>query len=259
MWYNSIDAVIFADPPYTFVYAADTIYCTVPSSITPNYEALRQHAMDVLRDHNPSTCVQLFAEGRTLFQASADYNLAPTASFKVSLSGVGILCDKFVTVYFEGTANNGSLSGKKQCALMGNPTYAMTASIDCIFQCHTLISANCEVRVTFRTVVTTWASDSHKISHLCNFKIWQDWYLLGIGEAGFYIFSARETNTRSVNYHNHLAWINWNLIALIMTYICYFAEFLMFHECDVSSCDTVLLPQVKTFSREPFVITWINK
>ena len=184
-----------ADPPYTLVYAADTMYCTVPPSITPNYEALLQHVRDVLRDHNPSTRVQLFAEGRTLFQASADYNLAPTASFKVSLSGVGILCDTFLTVYSEGTTNSGSLSGKKQCSLIGQPTNAMNTNTDCIFRCYTLIATNCGGRVTFRTVLTTWAPDAYKLSLLCDLKIWQDWYLFVAGAAGFYIFSAWERNT----------------------------------------------------------------
>ena len=160
---------------YSLVHAADTVYCTVPTSRTPQHEALLREAIAALTDHDPITCLQLFANGRNQFQTSADYKLSTNASFGVSFSGVGIQCEVFATVYFEKSLDGNFSSGKRECALTDQPFLtSLTTNTTCVFLCYSPVSLNGEVRVTLQILLPNWAHDSHKLSYLCDFELTQD-------------------------------------------------------------------------------------
>ena len=158
--------------PYSFIQAADSAYCTLPPSIGSHNEALLLEVWDALVDRNPTTCLPLFAEGRTFFQATIDYHLSTTESLDVSLSGVGTRCENFVTVHFRGKCLH---SRNEQCGLIGQSEDAATSHIQCVFRCQTLTSGKNDVRVTVMAQVPTWASDSHKLCSLCDFTLTRDW------------------------------------------------------------------------------------
>ena len=147
------------------------MYCTVPTILTPQHETLLNEAIATLTDLDISTCMQPFANGRNMFQASADYHPSTTASFGASFSGIGIQCDEFSTVYFEEIVNGNAISEKKECALFKQTHISVTMSTDCVFLCSSPISLNCEIIVTLNIVSPSWAPDSHKLSHLCDLKI----------------------------------------------------------------------------------------
>ena len=148
------------------------MYCTVPSSSTAQDDALLQEARGFLRDQDFSSCMQLFPDGRRLFQISADYPPNTAVSLSVWFSGVGIQCEKFVTVYFERSTDNCLPSGKEECAFMEQTSNTIIpTNTDCLYRCYTLIYSNGDVRVSFRALSTKWASESHKLSQLCEFRI----------------------------------------------------------------------------------------
>ena len=157
--------------PYSLVYAADTAYCTVPTSVTPQHETLMSEAVATLTDLDTSTCMQPFAGGRSLFQTSAEYFPSTTTSFGLSISGIGIQCDEFLTIYFEKIMNGNLSSKKKECAFSEQTTIPLTMNTNCVFLCSSLSSLDCEVIVTLRIVSPNWAPDSRISSHLCDFKI----------------------------------------------------------------------------------------
>ena len=163
----------FSDP-YSLVYAADTVYCTVPTIITPQHEALLNEAIATLTDLDTSTCMQPFADGRNVFQASADYRPSTTASLNASFSGIGIQCDGFATVYFEETMDGNLASEKRECTLFEQTTLPLTTKTNCVFRCPSSISLNYKSIVTLSIVSLNWAPDSHKSSHLCDMKITQN-------------------------------------------------------------------------------------
>ena len=151
------------------------MYCTVPSSSTPQDDALLQEARRVLRDYDSSSCMQLFPDGRTLFQISADYPANTAPSLSVWFSGVGIQCKKFATVYFERATDNCLPYGKNECSFMEQTRNAITpTNTDCLYRCYTLISSNDDVRVSLRAMSTKWSSELHTLSRLCEFKITPD-------------------------------------------------------------------------------------
>ena len=157
--------------PYSFVYAADTMYCTVLSSVTPQHEAFRAEIVHAVMDGNLSTCIQLFGEGRTMFQASVDYFPNTTVYLDVGLSGTGIQCDKFVTVYWETTAEICWESVKKQCVFRGMTTVEETGNTDCVFRCYTMGPDNGYKRMTLQAIPPRWDPSLLNPSSLCDFKI----------------------------------------------------------------------------------------
>ena len=147
------------------------MYCTVPSSVAPQHEALRQELIEALMDRNSSTCIQLFAEGLTMFQTSIDYLLNTTAYLDVWLSGTGIQCDKLVTVYWETTVDNCWESVKKQCFFLGMTIVEMTGNTSCLFRCHTMGSDHGYMRVTLQVLSPRWDPRLQNQSRLCDFMI----------------------------------------------------------------------------------------
>ena len=138
--------------PFTYVYATDTDYCTVPTSPSPRHETLLRVARDALLDRNLTACMPLFAEGRNLFQTSVDYPTTTRESLDVWFSGTGILCKKCVTIYFEKHTDDCWLSGKRQCVFLGQSINALKTNTDCTFRCHILVPRENEVRVTIKMV-----------------------------------------------------------------------------------------------------------
>ena len=157
--------------PYSVVYAADTLYCTVPTTLSPQHEALLEGTA-ALTDHDPSTCMELFANGKSLFQISADYPLRQTTSFSMSFAGVGVGCKELVTIYFEKSRDGCFSSEKRECAFIEEATTSTSpTSTECMFHCYSPTPLNGAVRVTLRVSSPNWAPDSHKLSHLCDFKL----------------------------------------------------------------------------------------
>ena len=149
------------------------MYCTVPSSVMPHHEALRQELIEAVMDRNSSTCIQLFAEGRAFIQTSVDYLLNTTAYLDVWLSGTAIQYDKFVTVYWENTVESCLESVKKQCIFLGMTTMEVTGNTDCLFRCYTMGSYNVDIRVTLQILSPRWDTSFLNPSRLCDFKITQ--------------------------------------------------------------------------------------
>ena len=161
------------------------MYCTEPCSSVPQDDALLQEAKSVLRDQDSSSYIQLFPDGRTLFQISADYPPITPPSLSVWFSGVGIQCEKFVTVYFERATDNCLPSGKHECAFVEQTSNTITpTNTDCLYRCYALISSKDDVRVSLITLSKEWSSESHKLSQLCEFKLtidyWSFWVHLSV-------------------------------------------------------------------------------
>ena len=137
---------------------------------------------DALVDRDSTTCLPLFAEGRAFFQIVVDYHLDTTGSLDILLSGDGMQCQNFVTIYFERKCFE---SRKKQCILVEQSTNVDTSNAQCVFRCHTLISDEDEVKVTFMAQAPIWASDSYQLSTLCGFSITRNWPLRHLSELSF--------------------------------------------------------------------------
>ena len=165
--------IIFISDPYTFINAADTVYCTASLPSGPQHEALLQETKNALSDHDPSTCIPLFGDSRNLFQSSVDYHLNTTTSLEIRFSGSGIQCNKFVTVHFE-WIDKCLPPGKRQCTFLEQKAKVTTADTECMFMCRTLIAPNNAMQVTFMAQSLQWASDLYKSSRLCDFKITRD-------------------------------------------------------------------------------------
>ena len=166
---NFLINIILADP-YSFVHAADKAYCTVPPSIALHHEAVLLETRNALMDRDPSTCIQLFADGRNLFQFSIEYLWKIVASLDIWVSGTGFNCEQFMTIYVANNTENEFLSQKKECVFVEN-TIGNTGTTDCQFRCRPLISQDDEVLLTLTTQSPMWATDFHKDSHLCDLKI----------------------------------------------------------------------------------------